>query len=361
MLLVRPVIRLGSVVCALGLALGGASCRVDDVDYEGKLCNADAPCPGDFSCTGGACCKPRFTVTGFEVAWKTPEAVRLSWTPPENARNDFVKYVVVIAPSDSELRDAEQQALAAPDQEPGGNIRTDDDNPELGEYELRLSSGTDEVSATSIDGLKPGEEYRVKLLSFDSAGCAASTRTVVVRTDQDSLLSYVVFDDAPHPGGEPRPQAFASFASVPGSAFEGTTYVDWPGSSAEGEYELIGVTQLNASMNADFPTLDFSTAFLEAAVALEGNPLIAWGEARLLLGPASGGCASFEAYHLAPYAFRSGSEYRVIQIPLAAFVTDANAPLTPDDLATRPLCEVSFGQSFASGQGLRVDAVRFRW
>jgi hypothetical protein len=354
------VTRLGSVLGCLVFALSGASCSVDDVDYEGKACTADAPCPGGYSCTGGTCCTPRFVVSNFALDWKTPNTVRLSWTPPANAKQDFLTYVVVIGKSTAELRDAEQQALAGPDEVPGGPIRTADDNPELGQYDLRQSSEFDVVEATSIDLLEPATEYRVKLLSFDSSGCAASTATVAVRTDQDSSLEYDLFHETAQPGGEPRPFGTATFASNASLAFDGDAYIDWPGTTLEGEYELIGVAQLNARLDPDFPSLDFSTAFIEAAVALEGNPLAAWGEVRVLLGPASGGCSDLEAFQLSPYAFRSGEDYRVIQVPLSQLVLSGNT-MTANDIATRPVCEVSVGQSFAAGQGVRMDEVRLRW
>lgn len=343
----------------LALVLVQASCSVDDVEYEGKLCDADAPCPGSYSCTNGACCTPRFSVEGFAVDWRTPNTVRLSWTPPAVAKEDFLKYVVLVGKSDSELRVAE--AKANQDDGIGGPIRTAEDNPELGQYELRQSGGFDPVTATSIDLLEPATEYRMRLLSFDSDGCAASTQTVLVRTDQDSQLGYPLFDDSGHPGGVPRPfSGGTSFADDAAMAFEGTTYVDWPGSDTEGTYELIGVAGLGANMNDHFPLLDFSTAFVEVAVAIEGNPIAVWGEARVILGPPSGGCDDNQAYGIAPYAFRSGPDYRVIQAPLSELIFDGNA-MTSDDIATRQVCEVSLGQTFAAGQGVRVDEILLRW
>lgn len=350
--------RLGSVLCALAVAFVDAGCRVDDVDYEGKLCSAESPCPGDYTCKVGSCCTPTFSVTNFKVDWKTPNTVRLSWTPPANAKADFVKYVVVIGKSESELRELEQQALADQDDASGGGIRSADDHAELGQYELRQSDGFDVVDATSIDVLEPATEYRVRLLSFDSTNCASATQTLVVRTDQESF-SYVLFDDA-HPGGAPRPGDAATFANEAGMAFEGDTYLFWPGPNAEGAYENIGVSELGASMNADFPALDFTTAFLEAAVAIEGNPLANWGETRLLLGPEGGGCASIEAFTLSPYAFSSGPDYRVIQVPLSQLAS-LEGILTPEALSTRAVCEVSVGQSFALDQGVRMDAIRLGW
>lgn len=348
-----------SVPWILAIALAEASCSVDDVDYEGKACNVQAPCPGDFTCKEGTCCTPIYSVTGFKVDWKTPNTVRVSWIPPANAKDDFVKYVVVIGKSESELRDLEFQALASPDAS-GPGIRTADDNAELGQYELRQSSGFDVVDATSIDRLEPATEYRIKLLSFDSTNCASSTQTVVVRTDQASFSS-ALFDDA-HPNGAPRPGDTATFANDAGMAFEGASYVYWPGPTADGDYENVGVSDLGATMSADFPALDFTTAFLEAAVAIDGNPLANWGETRLLLGAEGGGCADIEAFVLAPYAFSSGPDYRIIQVPLAQLAsTETGSILSPEAIASRAVCEVSVGQTFALDQGVRVDAVRLGW
>jgi hypothetical protein len=306
----------------------------------------------------GVCCSPRFAVGELVVAWKTPNTFRLTWGPPTDAKDDFVKYVVVIGKTDAELRDAEQTARAGPVVS-SQTIRASDVNPELGQYELRQSSGFDVVASTIVDQLEPGTEYRTKLLAFDSSGCASQTETVVARTEQDSSFGYVVFDDAPHPGGEPRPFGSAPFATDPAQAFVGDVYVSWPGSGVEGEYELVGIQGLGATLSQDYSSLDFSTAFLEAAVSIEGNPVASWGEARLLLGPASGGCDGISSFQFSPYAFRSGSEYSVIQIPLSS-LSDGNV-LTMEDLSSRTLCEVSLGQTFASGQGVRIDQVRLRW
>jgi hypothetical protein len=352
------VTRLGSVLGLLVFALCGASCSVDDVDHEGKACTAEAPCPGGYSCTGGTCCTPRFSVSNFALDWKTPNTVRLSWTPPESDQ-DFLKYVVVIGKSAEELASAEQQALAGNDMGPGGPIRAADDNPELGQYQLQQSGGFDPVAVTSVDLLEPATEYRMKLLSFDSSGCAASTPAVAVRTNQDSTFEYWLFDDAANPGGGPRPDPPATFATDPSLAFEGNAYIDWPG-APDVTYELVGLYGLNADKETYFSSLDFTTAFVEAAVALEGNPLAVWGEARVLLGPASGGCTGTDVFGLSPYALRPGGGYRLIQIPLAEMLSDEGA-MTPEDLETRAICEVSLGQTFAAGQGLRIDAIRLRW
>jgi hypothetical protein len=347
---------------AYGLALvaSSAACSVDDIDHSGKSCNAKEPCPGDYACTNDTCCLPKFRAQDFAVVWKTPNALRLGWAP-SGEKQSFVQYVLVLAKTSAELAEAEAQALRGEDDGPAGSIRTAADNPELGQYELRQSSGEDVVAATIADQLEPGTEYRVRLLAFDDAGCVSSSSVAVARTAQLSDFSFSLFDDGPHPSGVARPIDLANIVMDVALAFEGDAYVYWPGwpddgSVADGAYENVGVTELNASLDIEFPALDFSTAYLEVALALEGPPLAAWGEARFVLGPEGGSCDPIQAFTVSAIAFRPGGEYSLLQVPLEHF-----QGLELGALETRQLCEVSFGRSFALTEAVRVDAIRLRW
>lgn len=359
-----------------GLLCGGAQlsgCSVDDLDYVGKRCSPSQPCPSALACVNGVCercegescaadCQEKFPVENFGVAWQTPNSVHWRWTPG-GAASDFVQYKLVLGRTQQELEQARSLALAGEPEAQPHSIWTQLENPELGQYELRLSGDTDAVSTTTTDSLEPATEYRGRLLAYDSSGCVFESTDAVARTPALSSLNFPLFEDAPQPAGRPRPDGTARFETDPGAAYQGDTFVLWPGwdpeTSGAAAYENIGVYQLGTTPALHYPTLDFSAAYLELAVAIEGSGIAAWGEVRLVVGPSGGGCSGIEAAAVKPYALRSGG-YQLLQLPLSAFQF-AGAPLTAAALDERAICEISVGRTWALGEAVRVDAIRLRW
>jgi len=269
-----------SLLLALLLALPSA-CTVADVDYSGKRCSADALCPEGWACLSGAChlpaagqqsCTPRFTVKHLHRVWGTPAGIRWSWTPV-GTKDEFVQYKLVLGKTDSNLESALATAKKGDNDGMGGQIWAQEDNPELGQYELRLSGNTDLVTATTTDGLEPGQEYHARLLAYDAEGCVFQSDVAIGSTGLPSSLDATFFDEAPHPQGYPRPAGdsgtvAATIASVPGKAFEGSKYLLWPGWPTDGSvspgtyYENVGISGLKADPAKDYPLLDFSVAYL---------------------------------------------------------------------------------------------------
>ena len=355
-------------MAAAGLALG---CTVDDVDYAGKGCSVEAPCPDGLACYAGKCrkstttqsCTPSFTVTDFKRVWETPHTVRWSWSPQGQA-DDFVQYKLVVAESDAALESARQKARAGENDGLGGNVWTQDDNPELGKYELQLSGSTDVITATTTDGLSAGKEYRARLLVYDAAGCVFETEPAVALTGQEPTFSYSLFDDQGHPNGTARPP-MASVQTDPTKAFEGDSYIEWPGwpddgSVVNGNWENIGMYAIATDPQQDYPLFDFSAAYLELAVAIDGAPLAAWGEARLIVGPSPGNCDPITVSSIYPYVFRPGAGYVVVELPLSQFGL-STGKLDADMLKNQSICEFSIGRNWAIGESVRIDGVRLRW
>lgn len=214
-----------------------AGCSVGGIDFSGKGCSAEAPCPDGFACVANQCqkaaqpsaCSPAFTVTVFKRAWVTPHTVRWSWKP-EGKGEDFVQYKLALGKTADELESARQLALTGSNDGLGGAVWTQKDNPELGQYGLRLSNGTDPVSATTTDGLTPGTEYQARLLVYDAAGCVYTTDVVHAVTAAPSSLSYVLFDDQGHPQGKARPPE-ATLQTDAAKAYEGDRYIAPPPSA----------------------------------------------------------------------------------------------------------------------------------
>src|SRR5690606_13682417 len=127
-----------------------------------------------------------------------------------------------------------------------------------------------------------------------------------------------------------------------------------------GEYEYVGVYQLATDPAAHYPVLDFGSAFVELAVAVDGSPLAAWGDLRVLLGPSPATCQDSEPASIEEYILRPGNGYQIIQAPLSAFDFDGQ-PLDAQTLSSRSLCEVSIGRAWTLSDEVRVDAVRLSW
>ncbi|MCA9628864.1 MAG: hypothetical protein KC766_14395 [Myxococcales bacterium] len=299
----------------------------------------------------------------FEVDWQTPNTIRWSWEPL-SPRADFVQYKLVLGRTPEELTAATQRALAGESDGLGGAIWTQDDNPELGQYELRLSGDVDQVRTTITDGLEPGVEYRAQLLTYDTAGCVGLSDVAVGRTQASPLLEYVLFDERPVSPGRPRPDGVTEVDSDPSRAFSGDDFLSWPGwpddgSVASAAYENVGIYDLKTEPSMSYPTLDESSAYVELAVAIEGSPVAAWGEARVLFGAGAGACGDIEASTIKPLALRTGN-YQVLQLPLRAFRL-GGALLSESTLRERALCEVSVGRTWVVGESVRIDAIRLRW
>ncbi len=308
-------------------------------------------------------CTPKFQVENFGVSWQTPNTIRWAWQPISGA-DTFVQYKLVIGRTPEELELAAGRALEGLSDDQGGAIWTQDDNPELGQYELRLSGDVDEVTATITDGLEPGVEYRAQLLSYDTGGCVARSAVAVGRTQAAPVLEYTLFDERPVSPGRPRPDGAASIESNGDQAFSGSDYLLWSGwpndgSTSSAGYENIGIYDLKTDPAAAYPSLDGSSAFVELAVAVDGSPVATWGEARVILGPEAGSCAGIEASTIKPLALRTGP-YQLLQLPLRAFLLGGE-PLDQDTLRTRAICEVSVGRTWVRGETVRVDAIRIKW
>ena len=356
-----------ALVRTLALLVLLSGCSIDDIDYAGKGCSAEAPCPDGLVCNAGTCssqqaCSPKFTVSNFRQLWATPGGVRWAWQP-EGTAFDFVQYKLVLGENEAELEAARDLALAGQNDASGGAVWTRDENPELGRYEFERSGNVDPVEATTTDGLESAREYRARVLAYDNTGCVFESDVAFALTRPASSLSFTLFDDAPHPNGAARPPQ-ASIQTGASQAHEGDAYVFWngfaDGTVVDAQYENIGVQDFATVPAEHYPLLDFSSAYLEVALAIEGEPIAAWGEVRLIFGPSPGVCEGIEPSTILPYAFRPGGGYRVMQFPLAHF-EQSSVPIDEAYFESRALCEVSMGRLFVAGETVRVDSIRLRW
>ncbi|MGE3669352.1 MAG: hypothetical protein AB7K71_06810 [Polyangiaceae bacterium] len=350
------------LVCAF------TACSVDDVDLDGKLCSPSAPCPDGLACVAGHCeiaessCGPTFPVENLRVGWRTPNTIQWTWQP-RGAPEDFVQYKLVLAKTPAELAQAAERALAGQADGQGGAIWTQDDNPELGQYELRLSGNVDPVTSTITDGLDAGVEYRAQLLSYDRQGCVSRSAEAVGRTEAAPLVEFTLFDERNSSLGKPRPDGITSIESDASRAYAGEDFLSWPGWTALGrdgaEYENVGAYDLRSVPSTDYPSLDMSSGYVELAVSVDGAAVAAWGEARLIFGPTPGSCSEIEPATIKPLAIRAGG-YQLLQLPLREFLLGGQ-PLTDATLRTRAVCEVSVGRTWVPGETVRVDAIRLKW
>ncbi|MEZ4369994.1 MAG: hypothetical protein R3B07_04185 [Polyangiaceae bacterium] len=350
------------------LVCASTACSVDDVDLAGKLCSPSAPCPDGLACVAGHCeteqssCGPTFLVENFVVGWRTPNTIQWTWQP-RGAREDFVQYKLVLAKTPAELAQAADRALAGQTDGPGGAIWTQEDNPELGQYELRLSGNVDPVTSTITDGLDAGVEYRAQLLSYDTRGCVSRSAVAVGRTEAAPLVEFTLFDERTDSLGKPRPDGVTSVESDASRAYAGDDFLYWPGWTALGrdgaDYENVGTYDLRTVPSTDYPSLDMSSGYVELAVAVDGAAVAAWGEARLIFGPTPGSCSEIEPATIKPLAIRAGG-YQLLQLPLREFLLGGQ-PLTDATLRARAVCEVSVGRTWVPGETVRVDAIRLKW
>ncbi len=335
-------------------------CVIDDIPIEGKACGPEAPCPDGLSCIKSACTNapPAFTVAEFRPLWTTPNTVRWSWQP-QGDEADFGQYKVVMGISDDELEVARALALAG---EEGPGVWTLKENPELGLYTFVNADNL--VTATTTDALEPNAEYRAQLLTYDTAANVHTSATAVAVTSQFALNSVPIFDDA-NPNGTPRngPKTPSpTFEDNAALAYEGSLYLYWPGFAIApaNSFDHIGLRTIATDANKF--DVAFDGAFLEIALAIDGESVTPWARLRIGFGTPADACTGQGFYDVSPIAFRADGAYQLLQVPLAAFLEqDGTMPLTATDIETRSICEVSLARRWAVGESLRIDAISLRW
>jgi len=350
-------VRLGAAAICSFLLLG---CGLEDVDYTGKTCAPEAPCPSGYRCTGGVCarrgpddpdCDPLIAPSNFRVGWTTPSTIRWEWdADPNRTVDQFQGYTITVAESEDALASGE-----------GAVEFTLDQNPELGTYVLLYTNGGDLVQASITDGHLDSRTYFGRLTALDSAGCPFVSETLTALTRPKSVVDPIVlFSEIPRPGATSETLALGD---DPGGAASGEAYYEWVASCDAPDtqcwqnlrLEGLAIAPSEIPLNeADFE----GSAFLEMRVATNNAADLYWASVALVLD----GCEAVDEclYAIEPYTFRADGAYRTLQLPLRA-LGYGKPPLTYQVLATRGIAGFWVGGWWSVGSWVRVDEVVIRW
>lgn len=285
---------------------------------------------------------PAVSVTSFRSTWKTPNGLRFEWDRDPAIEPSFLEYRLVIG------TDADQVAAG------NGVVFDKNKNPELGEFALPHADGVDPVVATIIDGLDPETDYFAMLVVADTSGCEFHSDVIPARTDLPSTGGSVVyFEDTLGTGGftQPTQLSLTAGCGVGGSA---CLECSSPECFDEGGFENLRLD--HTSPPTDLSSLTrggFQRAYLEFAIAPDTPTASFWSEVWVRF-------PGERYFRMHPITFRPSTDYRVVQIPLRAMVSDVGPSLAFDDLAAG-VDEVAVGGDWSGGKSVRLDAIGFHW
>ncbi|HWB74575.1 MAG TPA: hypothetical protein VG755_06460, partial [Nannocystaceae bacterium] len=279
-------------------------------------------------------------VAELRAAWATPNTVRWSWDA-EGRADDLRDYELVVGPSEADVLATSHRC----------RVFTRVDNPELGHFLLPRTGGEDPVRATITDGHAPDAAVFARLWAIDTSGRRHASNVASIHTAAAPIAEVVVFaDERPH--GFAIPELTVSDARP----FAGTHHLQFvshcetPHCFANLRWQDLRVP-LQGMTPGDWAT----TAYLELAVAVDGDATSWWSQLRVWFD----GRSLDDVGHFNSFALRSDGEYRVLQVPLRAFTFRDG--LAPAQQLEHDLFELGLGGWWPPGAIVRIDEVRVRW
>ncbi|MBX7083787.1 MAG: serine/threonine protein kinase [Nannocystaceae bacterium] len=272
--------------------------------------------------------------------WSTPNAIRWAWSA-EGEADALRDYELVVGPSEDDVRVRSDRC----------RVFTRADNPELGHFLLPRTGGADPVRATITDGHVPEQVVFAQLWAIDTAGRRHGSNVASIHTAAPAVAQVVIFADQ-------RPHGFSipALEVVDTRPFAGTHHLQFvsrcepPACFANLRWQDLDV-DLSRVTPGDFAT----TAFLELAVAVDGDATSWWSQLRLW----------YDAEHIdrvghfASFALRHDGEYRLLQVPLRAF--EFRDGVEPAAQLRHGLFELGLGGWWPPGATVRIDEIRVRW
>jgi hypothetical protein len=309
-------VRLAAVVLVSG-------CVVTPVDPSTKGC----PCADGYVCDDGACVAcptgdalddpaAGVHVTHLAVAWTTTNQMRWEWTStgdPASLRG----YSLLVGATEADVRGCSN----------GTTLWSAKENPELGRYYLPRTGYTDPVIATTIDGLTASTPYFAKLIATDSSGRQSITNIAGESTgDVPTRTIAVLRDSCP----SVWPPDFVQSTQKPFASDAGYRYVFSCTDVDAGEcFPNVSCIDDALIQLPDFNAGRLQNAFFEVALAIDSPVPSYWSNLALQFGMCTDCNAVYDRWTL-----RNGGEYRLMQVPLTAFVHSDGGAITTDEVAT---------------------------
>jgi hypothetical protein len=285
--------------------------------------------------------EPAVHVSDLRALWSTPNAVRWAWTADGRA-DELRDYELVIGPTEADV-------IAQSDRT---RVFDRSENPELGHFLLPRTGGADPVQATITDGHAPDEPVFARLVAIDTAGRRHESNVASIHTAPPAVAEIVVFDDE-LPSGAPMPDRIALSSAHP---FAGPHHLQFESRCTAPEcFANLRWQGLDVALDRLTPGDWKTTAYLELAVAIDGDATSWWSQLRIWCDETS----LDHVGHFNSFALRSDGEYRVLQVPLRAFAF--SPALDPADQIRHGLFEVGVGGWWPPGAIVRIDEIRVRW
>jgi hypothetical protein len=323
------------------------ACTVGDVDYTGKTCTDT--CPNGGTCVDGTCATidSLVYVTGFHVAWVTPNSIRWAWTLQGQGPNLASYQLAVTSP-----------AMGAA----GAKTWTSADNEELGGYQIKQSSGFDIVTGTITWGLDPVTEYDAVLQVTDINGKTFHTQSVRAVTDTPRASHMVIFSNALDAGN----YTFPPLGVATGCGLDGGPCLATSTDAGLGTFQNLRVAGLGLTPDTTLTDKLFQSAYVEFWIRGIGTPGSSWSDVWLqMLAPDGGPCIDVTMclYHndlqwIYHPDMTSPGVYRRVQLPLSQFVLDDSngAPIDGGNLTFTSFAASVLNQ-FNAGCPYGPDAV----
>jgi hypothetical protein len=329
--------------------------------------------------------------TDFQAAYATPYSIHWTWPALSTASQQALSYFeVVVGPTKDDVLNRTSACT----------VWTKTQNPELAYAQILHSMTYEPVTRTITDELQPGTTYWAQLVAVDTAGGRSGSSVASGTTLACPLGDIPVFRDKfggwvlpcagqTRCGQTPPSLTFTTpsavcpndTATVPsdkclaeldaqctlgvvGSGCPaGCGWCPSCGGSpaycldSQGCDDVLHIGGLGAPLGA-ITTKAFSTAYLELAFEADGTAAGAWSEVQIQLANHS------DYWTYLPWTVRADKQYRVVQLPLRAFVNNTSgaqlsvAAFSPDG-GSPTLDEVRIYSTWLAP--VRIAAVSIKW
>jgi hypothetical protein len=331
---------------------------VQPTDSPSPDTSMQCPCPAGWACSpdSGACQKGAVELSTFQAAYATPYSIHWTWPALSTASQQALSFFeVVVGPTQDDVLKRTSACT----------VWTKTQNPELAYAQILHSSTSEPVTRTITDELEPSTTYWAQLVAVDTAGTRSGSSVASGTTLACPLGSIPLLRDAfggwalpcadqVRCGQTPPSLAFATpstaacandTAAVASDTClseldaQCTLGVVGPGCPAGcgwcptcagspayclDEQSCDDVLKIGG-LAAPLGTIDakaFSAAYLEFAFEADGTAAGAWSEVQILL------LNHTDYWTYLPWTVRANKQYRVVQLPLRAFVNNV-LPSTP--------------------------------
>jgi hypothetical protein len=323
------------------------------------------PCPVGWACSPETrtCQKGSVDLGALQAAYSTPYSIHWTWPALPTASEQALSFFeVVVGPTQNDVLNRTSSCT----------VWTPKQNPELAFATILHSTGFDPVTRTITDELSPATTYWAQLVAVDTAGVRSGSSVASGTTLTCHVGAIPVFQGAFSGWVQPCATQILRGQSPPSLTFTAVGGAACASDTAEvtsdtciaelGAQCTIGVVGSGcpagcgwcpscaglpayclASQGCDdvlklgglagpLGALDaktFSTAYLEFAFEADGTAAGAWSEVQIELANRT------DYWTYLPWTVRADQRYRVVQLPLRAFVhnVDGATPLSAADFS----------------------------